>query len=79
MVKTSLYPRAAAMKASAMPVLPDVGSTSVVLPGVIKPLRSASSIMPRPIRSFTLRHGSWVSSLTAMRAPLVRPAVTRLR
>ena len=30
MVSTSLYPLAAAMKASPMPVLPDVGSTRVV-------------------------------------------------
>jgi hypothetical protein len=32
-----------------MPVLPLVGSTSVVLPGLISPFASASSIMLRPI------------------------------
>ena len=33
------------MKASPMPVLPLVGSTSVVLPGVILPEASASAII----------------------------------
>jgi hypothetical protein len=38
-------PRAAATIASATPVLPEVGSTSVVLPGVISPRFSAASII----------------------------------
>ena len=36
-----------------MPVLPEVGSTSVVLPGVMSPRASASAIMAYPIRSLT--------------------------
>jgi hypothetical protein len=36
-----------------MPVLPDVGSTSVVLPGVILPCASSDSIIATPIRSLT--------------------------
>jgi len=39
------YPRAAATMASAMPVLPEVGSTRVVLPAVMSPRFSASSII----------------------------------
>jgi hypothetical protein len=61
-VRTSLYPLAAATKARAMPVLPDVGSTSVVLPGEMRPFCSASSIMARPMRSLTEQHGSMISS-----------------
>jgi hypothetical protein len=38
------------------------------VPGLMRPLASASSIMLSPIRSFTLRQGSCVSSLAAMRA-----------
>jgi hypothetical protein len=37
--------------------------TSVVLPGVMAPLASASSIMLRPMRSFTLQQGCMISSL----------------
>ena len=51
-VRTSLYPLVAATKASAMPVLPDVGSTSVVRPGAHRPAASAASIMERPMLSF---------------------------
>eukprot|EP00965_Chrysotila_dentata_P061366 2033275-Pleurochrysis_carterae.AAC.1 len=40
-VRMHLYPRSRAMKASAMPVLPLVGSTSTVLPGVMTPAFSA--------------------------------------
>ena len=36
MVRISLYPLAAAAMASPMPVLPDVGSTSIVLPSVVR-------------------------------------------
>ena len=59
---------AAAVKASAMPVLPDVGSTSVDLPGVIKPFFSIASIMATPMRSFTLEIGLKNSSLRRMSA-----------
>merc|ERR1711970_340076 len=45
MVSTSLYPRAAAMKARPTPVFPEVGSTKVVFPGTIFPACSAWVIM----------------------------------
>ena len=48
---------AAATKASAMPVLPLVGSTRVDLPGVIVPCFSSASIMPTPMRSLTEASG----------------------
>src|SRR5580692_10494027 len=51
-----------------MPVLPLVGSMSTVLPGVILPLLSASSIMAKPMRSLTLDAGFWLSSLTTTEA-----------
>lgn len=38
-------------------------------PGLIKPFFSASSIMFLPMRSFTLRQGSMISSLQAILAP----------
>ena len=44
-VSTRSYPFAAATIASAMPVLPEVGSTRVVSPGVISPRFSASVII----------------------------------
>lgn len=40
------------------PVLPLVGSTSTVFPGVISPRFSASTIIELPMRSFTLLQGS---------------------
>jgi hypothetical protein len=43
---------AAATKASAIPVLPEVGSTKTA-PGLIRPSRSAASTMASPIRSLT--------------------------
>ena len=46
-----------------MPVLPLVGSIRTVLPGVILPAFSAASIMAKPMRSFTLDAGFWLSSL----------------
>jgi hypothetical protein len=46
-------------------------------PGRMSPLLSASSIMFLPMRSLTLLHGSFVSSLAATRAPA--PCVTFLR
>src|SRR5262245_51289345 len=56
-----------------MPVLPLVGSTIVVLPGLIRPSRSAASIMARPMRSFTLAAGFRLSSFatTSARTPPV--------
>ena len=46
-----------------MPVLPEVGSISVVLPGVIRPSASSFSIMATPMRSLTLAIGLKNSSL----------------
>src|SRR5665647_2776391 len=56
--------------ASAMPVLPLVGSMIVVLPGAIRPSRSAASIMARPMRSLTLPPGLNDSSLPSTSAPV---------
>ena len=61
-VKTSLYPLAAQINASAIPVLPDVGSTIVEL-GFSFPLFSAFSIIAKPILSFTEPSGLKNSSL----------------
>ncbi|MNT57162.1 hypothetical protein D3C72_1945130 [compost metagenome] len=44
-------------------MLPEVGSTSVVLPGVILPCASRASIMATPMRSFTEAMGLKNSSL----------------
>jgi hypothetical protein len=51
-----------------MPVLPDVGSMMMVLPGVIFPARSAASIIAAPMRSFTLQTGFIDSSLASTSA-----------
>ena len=53
---------AAHTNASAMPVLPLVASTIVVLPGSMIPSRSAASIIDTPIRSLTLPPGLNTSS-----------------
>src|SRR5579859_753517 len=45
-----------------MPVLPLVGSINTVSPGLILPSFSAASIIARPMRSFTLLIGFWLSS-----------------
>mmetsp|Transcript_16919 Transcript_16919/g.43747 ORF Transcript_16919/g.43747 Transcript_16919/m.43747 type:complete len:329 (-) Transcript_16919:35-1021(-) len=74
-VRVMSYPLAAATIASAIPVLPDVGSTSFVTPGLMSPRFSASAIMEYPIRSFTLLHGSIDSSFA--RIVPSTPAVTR--
>ena len=55
---------AAATNASAMPVLPLVGST-MVAPGVSTPRASSAAIMETPIRSFTLEIGLKNSSLAS--------------
>ena len=52
-VSTSLYPFAAQTNASAMPVLPEVGSMTVVTPGSILPSASAAWIIATPMRSLT--------------------------
>src|SRR3954468_11330064 len=69
-VSTRSYPLAAATKASAMPVLPDVASTIVVRPGSMRPSASAASIIATPILSFTLPAGLYASSLPISSAPL---------
>ena len=46
------YPLREAIKANAIPVLPDVGSTNVVYPGLISPYSSAISIIFKAVRSF---------------------------
>ena len=56
MVSMSLYPRAAATNARAMPVLPLVGSIRVVSLSMV-PRFSASSIIAMPMRSLTLPSG----------------------
>jgi hypothetical protein len=48
-----------------MPVLPEVGSTSVVRPGVILPCASRLSIIATPIRSLTEAIGLKNSSLAS--------------
>ncbi len=70
MTSVRAYPFAAATNASAMPVLPLVGSTSVA-PGLSTPRRSASSISATPTRSLTLPHGLRDSIFTKIRAPAV--------
>ncbi len=68
----------AATIARPIPVFPLVGSTSVE-PGWSVPRRSASSIMDRAIRSFTLPPGFWDSTLARMVALLagaIRPSRT---
>ena len=61
-----------------MPVLPDVGSTSVP-PGLIAPVASRWSIMLTPMRSFTLAIGLKNSSLSKISASTPRALVRRLR
>jgi len=51
-VRTIPYPRAAATKASAIPVFPEVGST-IVFPGPSCPFFSASHTIDDPMRHFT--------------------------
>src|SRR5262245_9716924 len=75
-VRMTSYPFTAATNASAMPVLPLVGSTIVETPGSISPSRSATSIIARPIRSFTLFAGFRLSSFATMRG--FTPATMRL-
>src|SRR5690349_1209977 len=76
MVKAHLMPRAAQIMARPMPVLPEVGSRTMVS-GPILPAFWAASIMATAIRSLTLLPGLKNSSLAATVA--VVPAVRRLR
>jgi hypothetical protein len=55
--------------ANPIPVLPEVGSTSVVVPGAMSPRFSASRIMLLAIRSLTELAGFWLSSLHTNWAP----------
>src|SRR5207302_909270 len=68
---------AAQVNASAMPVLPLVGSM-IVVPLLILPSRSAASIMDTPIRSLTDQRGLKFSSLATTVAWL-SPAMRRRR
>jgi hypothetical protein len=67
MVRTILIPRAAQTIASAMPVLPLVGST-ITVSGPINPASWAASIIATPIRSLTLPAGLKNSSLATISA-----------
>ncbi len=69
--RMSRYPLAAATKANPIPVLPEVGSTSVVLPGVISLRASASEIMAYPIRSLTELSGLKNSSFRSRSASIL--------
>ena len=73
MVRTILLPRAAQTMASAMPVLPLVGSTTTVS-GPMSPASSAASIIATPMRSLTECAGLKNSSFAATSAPA--PSVT---
>ena len=75
MVRMHLYPFAAQTNASAMPVLPLVGST-MMLSALSLPACSAASIIAMPMRSLTLPSGLKNSHLSAIVAS--RPAVTWL-
>jgi hypothetical protein len=77
MVTISLYPRAAAVNASPIPVLPLVGSM-IVPPGRSLPSRSAAVIIDTPMRSFTDHRGLKFSSLPATVA-LASPTTRRKR
>ena len=77
MVTASLYPRAAQVNASPMPVFPLVGSTMSVS-GVIFPAFSAASIIATPIRSLTDQSGLKFSSL-ATTVALASPTTRRRR
>ena len=66
-VSTSRYPLRAQTIARPMPVLPEVGSTSVS-PGLIRPSRSAASTMLSAMRSFTEPAGFCASSLPSTSA-----------
>ena len=76
-VMINLYPLAAATKANAIPVFPEVGSLWVVYPGRILPVFSASRIIEYPILSLTEQAGLKYSNFTAILA--LHPPTTFLR
>jgi len=76
MVRVSGMPRAAQTKASAMPVLPLVGST-ISLPGPRRPCASASFTIEVPMRHLTEKAGLRPSILASTVAGA--PSSTRLR
>src|ERR1700675_224782 len=67
MMNAHLMPRAAQTMARPMPVLPLVGSSTMVS-GLIRPCFSSASTIDTPMRSFTLCAGLKYSSLHAMEA-----------
>ena len=67
---------AAQTKASAIPVLPEVGST-ITVSGPIRPSRSAAAIIAAPMRSLTEASGLKNSSLAAISA--TQPASVAIR
>src|SRR6478672_4898989 len=73
-VRTRSYPRAAQTIASAIPVLPLVGSTITERPGLISPSSSAASIIATPIRSLTEPPGLKYSSFAQTSAPSPSPS-----
>ncbi|VEU38254.1 unnamed protein product [Pseudo-nitzschia multistriata] len=68
MVRIRSYPLEAATMANPMPVLPDVGSTKTVSPGLMSPRSSAWVIMLRAMRSFTELAGLKLSSFKTISA-----------
>ena len=74
-VRTQWYPRAADTIASAIPVLPLVGSTITERPGSIRPSASAASIIATPMRSLTEPPGLKYSSLATTSAPRFSPSL----
>src|SRR5215472_2430846 len=74
--KAHLMPRAAQTMARPIPVLPLVGSSTIVS-RLIRPSTVSASIIDTPIRSFTLWAGLKYSSLHAMVASM--PLAVRLR
>src|SRR4051794_8217667 len=72
-VRISSYPRAAQTIASAIPVLPLVGSTITERPGLTSPASSAASIIATPIRSLTeppgLKYSSFAQTWAAVSLP----------
>ena len=68
MVSVILYPLAAATNASAIPVLPLVGSM-ICIPGFNNPACSAACTMPAPIRHLTENAGLRDSILASTVTP----------
>ncbi len=77
-VRMSFKPFAAATNASAIPVFPEVGSIKTVF-DVIFPLLIASSIIEKPMRSFTLERGLKNSSFNKTSAWALCASAVRFR